>query len=367
MVRTEWFGAVVMQRLEQQPEYVNMQRPDDDSPQPAGPPCGIAIVPGGGGGRRLPRRPACDGTTIGYGATMKIAVTGSTGLIGSALVPALRSDGHTIVRVVRGGGDGDDVVWDPRAATIAQAGLAGIDALVHLAGAGIGDHRWTPEYKKEIEQSRLLGTGLISTAIAKLDVRPKVMISASAIGFYGARGDELLDESSAPGAGFLSKVCLDWEAATAPAAEAGISVATIRTGIVLSRHGGALKKMLPLFKLGLGGRFGNGRQWLSWISIGDEIGAIRHLLSHPTSGPVNLTAPNPVTASQFATTLGKVLHRPSFLPVPSFGPKLLVGSEAAEALLFTGQRVLPKVLLASGYEFAAPEVAGALATLLNTG
>lgn len=301
----------------------------------------------------------------GYGRSMKIAVTGSTGLIGTALLPALRADGHDVVRVVRHDPQPADVVWDPAKGTIDVAALNGVEGVIHLAGAGIGDHRWTDVYKREVLESRTLGTQLIATSIAALDHQPSVLVSASAIGFYGDRGDELLDESSAAGTGFLAEVCQQWEASTAAASAAGIRVATIRTGIVLTPKGGALKKLLPLFRFGLGGRFGSGRQWQSWISIDDEIGAIRYLLTHPVSGAVNLTAPNPVTNKEFSQTLARVLHRPSFLPVPSFGPKLLLGSEAADGLLFDGQRVLPRVLSEAGYDFTQPQLEGALSALLH--
>lgn len=295
---------------------------------------------------------------------MKIAVTGSSGLIGSALIPVLEAGGHSVVRVVRNAGGPSDCRWDPATGTIDAAALDGVDGVVHLAGAGIGDHRWSDDYKREVLESRTKGTTLIASTIAALEHRPTVLVSGSAIGYYGDRGDELLDESSAPGKGFLTEVCEQWEAASKPASDAGIRVATIRTGIVLSKRGGALKKMLPLFRFGLGGRFGSGRQWQSWISIDDEVGAIRHLLTNDVEGPVNLTAPNPVTNKEFSQTLARVLHRPSFLPVPSFGPKLLVGPEAADALLFDGQRVLPAVLEKSGYEFTHPRLEAALQSLL---
>ena len=295
---------------------------------------------------------------------MKIAVTGSSGLIGSALIPVLEAGGHSVVRVVRNAGGPSDCRWDPATGTIDAAALDGVDGVVHLAGAGIGDHRWSDDYKREVLESRTKGTTLIARTIAELEHPPTVLVSGSAIGYYGDRGDELLDESSAPGKGFLTEVCEQWEAASKPASDAGIRVATIRTGIVLSKRGGALKKMLPLFRFGLGGRFGSGRQWQSWISIDDEVGAIRHLLTNDVEGPVNLTAPNPVTNKEFSQTLARVLHRPSFLPVPSFGPKLLVGPEAADALLFDGQRVLPAVLEKSGYEFTHPRLEAALQSLL---
>ncbi len=297
---------------------------------------------------------------------MKVAVTGSSGFIGTALTAALAAAGHDVVRVVRGDGGGPDTVrWDPKAGTIDAAGLAGIDAAVHLAGAGIADHRWTDDYKRELVASRLDGTSVFARTLAGLDPRPAVLVSASGIDYYGDRGDEVLDETSSKGTGFLSDLCAGWEAAADPAREAGIRVVHTRSGIVLSPRGGALKKQLPLFKLGLGGRFGSGRQWQSWIALDDEVGAMLHLLTTDVAGPVNLTAPNPVTNADFTKSLGAVLHRPTLLPVPSFGPKLLVGSELADVLLYESKRVLPRALEASGYSFRYPTLDSALRGLLT--
>ncbi len=296
---------------------------------------------------------------------MDVAVTGSSGLIGTALVEALGAAGHRVVRVVRGAATGDAVSWDPKAGTIDANGLDGVDAVVHLAGAGIGDKRWNDAYKRELVDSRVLGTGLIARTIAGLARPPGVLVSASAVGWYGDRGDEELDETSAPGTGFLADLCQQWEAAADPAREAGIRVAHTRSGVVLSPRGGALKKELPLFKLGLGGRFGTGRQWQSWIALDDEVGALVHLLTADVSGAVNVTAPAPVTNAEMTKTLGTVLHRPTVLPVPSFGPKLLLGPELAAVLLYEGQRVLPRVLAASGYTFAHPTLEGALRSMLG--
>ena len=298
---------------------------------------------------------------------MKVAVTGSTGLIGTALTAALAAAGHDVVRVVRreGGGPGT-VRWDPKAGTIDAAGLAGIDAAVHLAGAGIADHRWTDDYKRVLVASRVDGTGLLARTLAALDPRPAVLVSASGIDYYGDRGDDVVDETAPQGRGFLSDLCAQWEAAADPAREAGIRVAHTRSGIVLSPDGGALKKELPLFKLGLGGRFGSGRQWQSWIAIDDEVGALLHLLTTDVAGPVNLTAPNPVTNAEFTKTLGGVLRRPTVFPVPSFGPKLLVGSELADVLLYESKRVVPRVLEASGYPFRYPTLDSALRALLTS-
>ena len=297
---------------------------------------------------------------------MKVAVTGSSGLIGTALTAALAAAGHDVMRVVRGDGAGSDMVrWDPKAGTIDAAGLAGIDAAVHLAGAGIADHRWTDDYKRELVASRLDGTSLLARTLAGLEPRPAVLVSASGIDYYGDRGDDVLDEAASKGTGFLSDLCAGWEAAADPAREAGIRVAHTRSGIVLSPRGGALKKQLPLFKLGLGGRFGSGRQWQSWIALDDEVGAILHLLTTDVAGPVNLTAPNPVTNAEFTKTLGAVVHRPTLLPVPSFGPKLLVGSELADVLLYESKRGVPRALEASGYTFRYPTLDAALAALLT--
>jgi uncharacterized protein (TIGR01777 family) len=297
---------------------------------------------------------------------MDVLITGSSGLIGSALRPALQAAGHRPLRLVRGATTEPDAIgWDPKAGAIDAASLDGIDAVVNLAGAGIGDHRWTDAYKQEILESRVRTTDLLARTLAGLERKPSVLLSGSAVGYYGDRGDEKLTEQSAPGRDFLAGVCVAWEAATQPAGDAGIRVAHLRTGIVLSANGGALKKQLPLFKLFLGGRFGGGTQWQSWISIRDEVGAILHLLEHEVAGPINLTAPSPVTNGEFAKVLGRVLGRPSVVPVPSFGPKLVLGSELAESLLFSSQRVRPEVLAASGYTFAQPDLEGALRDLLD--
>jgi uncharacterized protein (TIGR01777 family) len=292
---------------------------------------------------------------------MQVLVTGASGLIGTALRERLGREGHEVRRLVRGPARApDQASWDPDRGTIDRAALEGVDGVVHLAGAGIGDHRWTEDYKREIVESRTRSTELLATTLAGLEHKPAVLLSGSAIGYYGDRGDEELDESSGPGDDFLAGVCLAWEAATAPAAAAGIRVAHLRTGIVLAAAGGALKKQLPLFKLGLGGRFGSGRQWQSWVSLDDEVGAIVHLLDHDVAGPVNVVAPNPVRNADFASTLGKVLGRPSVVPVPAFGPRLALGSELADSLLFASQRVRPAVLTASGYTYEHPDLEGAL-------
>jgi hypothetical protein len=297
---------------------------------------------------------------------LDVLVTGSHGLIASALIPRLRADGHRVARLVRGTPEGgDDLRWDPRKGTIDAAGLEGIDAVVHLAGAGIGDKKWTDARKALILDSRTEGTGLLVRTLASLDRTPKVLLSGSAVGIYGDRGDEELTEASAPGTGFTAEVCTAWEAATTPAAEAGIRVAHLRTGIVLAAHGGVLGRMLTPFRLGLGGRMGSGRQYMSWIAIDDEVGAIVHLLTTDVRGPVNLTAPKPVTNAEFTDALGKALHRPTKLPTPMLPLKALYGGELVESLLLEGQRVLPAALERSGYSFARTQLDDALRAVLD--
>ncbi len=298
---------------------------------------------------------------------MRVAVTGSSGLIGSALVTRLEAAGHTVIRVVRRPttpGQGA-ITWDPDAGTIDRAGLEGIEAVIHLAGAGIGDKRWSDERKRVILESRTKGTALLAEALAGLEQKPAVLISGSAIGYYGDRGDEVVTEQSRAGEGFLADICVQWEAAATPAIDAGIRVAFARTGIVLSGAGGALAKMLPLFRFGVGGPFGAGRDWWSWITLADEIDALVFLLDHDIEGPVNLTAPNAVRNKELAKTLGHVLSRPSLLPVPAFGPKLLLGGELAEALLFTSANVKPTVLEAAGYPFGADQLEAGLRSVLD--
>jgi uncharacterized protein (TIGR01777 family) len=316
---------------------------------------------------RAPRPCGGDGTTeqlprvVRTVGAMRIAITGSSGLIGTALRHHLTAGGHETVPVVRAEAGDGEIPWDPDRGRLDAGDLVGIDAVVHLAGANIGGRRWTDDYKRILLDSRVDSTGLLADRrAARGDAGPRTLISGSAIGFYGDRGDELVDESSASGDGFLADICRQWEDATGPAADAGVRVAHIRTGIVLTPKGGALAKMLPLFKLGAGGRFGSGEQWMSWISLTDELRAIEHLLTSTVSGPVNLTAPNPVRNREFADTLGDVLHRPTVLPVPKFGPKLLLGAELADALLFDGQRVRPTVLGHDGFEFSHPDLAAAL-------
>ena len=296
---------------------------------------------------------------------MKIVVSGASGLIGTQLVAKLSSSGHEVVRLVRRSPKPGEIQWNPKSGTLDAAALEGTDAVIHLSGAGIGDKRWTDGYRKEILDSRTATTALLATTMASLSRKPSVFLSGSAIGIYGARNDEQLTEVSTHGTGFLAEVCEQWEAAAKPAVDAGIRTVYLRTGIVLSPKGGALKKLLPLFKLGVGGKFGNGKQWQSWISIDDEIGAIEHLLTANVSGAVNLTAPNPVTNAEFTKVLASVLKRPAIVPVPTFAPKILLGGELADALLFTGQRVIPAALNASGYMFKHTTIESAFRSLLS--
>lgn len=297
---------------------------------------------------------------------MRIAITGSTGLIGSALVSHLRASGHETVSLVRRApASPAEVQWDPSRGVLNPKDLEGVNAVVHLAGAGIGDKRWTESYKNEILESRTKSTELLAQRLTEVDVKPSVFLSGSAIGIYGPRGDEELSENASHGTTFLADVCERWESATGPAQAAGIRTAHLRTGIVLSTQGGALKKQLPLFKLGLGGRFAKGDQWQSWISITDEIRAITHLLTSSLEGPVNLTAPEPVTNGEFTRVLASVVKRPAILPIPSFGPKLLLGGELADALLFTGQRVIPTALMRDGFVFTHSTLESALRDLLS--
>ncbi len=297
---------------------------------------------------------------------MRVAVTGSSGLIGTALRRALDADGHQVIRVVRGAAEQGSIHWDIARREIDVAALEGLDAVVHLAGEGIGERRWTPEQKRKILDSRVQGTALLTEALSSLTDKPPVLVSGSAIGYYGDRGDEQLTETSGPGSGFLTEVATAWEGATAPAAAAGIRVANIRTGIVLDRDGGALARMASIAKVGLLGRLGSGRQWMSWLALVDEVRVIRFLIDTDISGPVNATAPGPVTNAVFTKALGRVLHRPTVVPVPGFGPKLLLGGELATALLLEGQRVLPEVLLEAGFEFRYDDLETALHAIFDS-
>ncbi|UUS30703.1 MULTISPECIES: TIGR01777 family oxidoreductase [Streptomyces] len=293
-------------------------------------------------------------------ARSRVAVTGAGGLIGSALVRSLRADGHEVVRLVRGPARGaDEVAWDPRRRYVDVSGLAGCDAVVHLAGAGVGERRWTEAYKREIRDSRVLGTAAVAEAVASLDEPPKVLVCGSALGYYGDTGARAVDESAPAGDGFLPSVCVEWEAAAAPAEEAGIRVAYARTGLVVAREGGAWGRLFPLFRAGLGGRLGHGRQYWSFIALHDEVAALRHLVDTPgLAGPVNLTAPEPVTNREVTEAMSRVLRRPAFLHVPAPALRIALGDFAADVL--GSQRVLPGRLLGTGFRFAFPTVDAAI-------
>jgi uncharacterized protein (TIGR01777 family) len=298
---------------------------------------------------------------------MDVAITGASGLIGSALATALANAGHRVSRMVRKepAAGAPDIFWDPAKAYVDNTKLEGKDAVVHLAGESIAE-RWTPEKKRLIHQSRIRGTQLIAEAVRQLAKPPQVLVSASAIGWYGDRGNEVLREESAPGTGFLADVARDWEAATEPAMRAGIRVAHIRTGIVLSKKGGALAKMLPPFRAGVGGKLGSGRQYMSWIALDDHVAAILHILQTVSlKGPVNLTAPDPVTNSEFTKMLGKVLRRPTIFPVPAVAVRMMFG-EMGQALLLSSQRVEPAQLNGSGFTFRYPALEAALRHALSS-
>jgi len=293
-----------------------------------------------------------------------ILVSGASGPIGSALLPSLKTLGYHITRLVRGGSSGkDQIAWDP-AKPISPDAVSGFDAVIHLAGESIVG-RWTDAKKKAIRDSRKVATQNLAQALAQAKVKPQVFVSSSAIGYYGNRGDEKLNEGSAPGVGFLPEVCREWEAATQLAVDAGIRTLQIRTGVVLSPTGGALGKMLTPFKLGVGGRIGSGQQWMSWIDVQDMVGGIHHILkSDQLRGPVNMVAPNPVTNAEFTKTLASVLSRPAIFPIPAFAIKLLFG-EMGETVLLGSQRVEPSQLLASGYSFHFSDLRTSLENLLR--
>jgi uncharacterized protein (TIGR01777 family) len=298
---------------------------------------------------------------------MRVVVSGSTGLIGSALLPRLREAGHDVVRLVRRAPTAaDEVRWDPAAGTLDATELGRVDGIVHLAGEGIGEKRWSPEQKQRILDSRVQGTRLLAQTAAALEPKPAVFVCGSAIGFYGLRGDEVLTEESSSGSGFLADVVQEWEAAAQPAQDAGIRTVLLRTGIVLTRKGGAFGKLLPFLKAGIGGKLGRGDQWWSWISVEDEVGLILHsLTTDALAGPVNATAPEPVTNAELVKVAGKVLGRPTFLPVPKFALSIAMGGEMTEEVILAGQRVLPKAAEASGYVFRHRDVESALRAMLD--
>ncbi|MHB8941287.1 MAG: TIGR01777 family oxidoreductase [Desulfobacteria bacterium] len=301
---------------------------------------------------------------------MRVAITGSTGLVGSAVVPVLAESGYDVVRLLRRApAPGEKAIrWDPERGVIDAAELEGLDAVIHLAGENVGSGRWTAARKAAIRDSRVNGTRFLCDALAGLARTPKTLVCASAIGYYGDRGEEVLTEESPPGAGFLPGVCREWEAASAAAARKGIRVVAMRIGMVLSPKGGALPRMLPLFRAGLGGVIGNGRQYVSWVALDDLVGIVLHALRcEDLRGPVNAVAPRPVTNREFTEALGKALSRPTPLPVPAFALRLAVGGEMADALLLASAWVVPKRLLDTGYAFRFPELPAALFLLLAKG
>ncbi|MFS8202866.1 TIGR01777 family oxidoreductase [Streptomyces sp. CWNU-52B] len=294
----------------------------------------------------------------------RIVVAGASGLIGTALVRSLTADGHEVLRLVRRTPRADDEVqWDPERQTLDAVGLSGCDAVVNLAGAGIADRRWSDAYKRTIRDSRVLGTATLAEAVASLDRPPRVFLNGSAVGFYGDTGERAVDESAPPGDGFLPSVCVEWEEAAAPAQEAGVRTVFARTGLVVAPKGGAWGRLFPLFKAGLGGRMGDGRQYWSYIALHDHVAALRHLLdSESLSGPFNLTAPHPLTNSEITAAMGRVLHRPTLFTVPAPVLKGVLGEMAQEVL--GSQRVLPTRLLESGFAFAFPGIEEAVRAAL---
>jgi len=290
----------------------------------------------------------------------RIAISGASGLIGSALVGYLKSQGHTVQRLVRRPAlSSEEITWDPIAGTVDMEALAGVDAVIHLAGAGVSDKRWTKKYKSEILNSRLLGTTTIAKAVAI--VKPQVFISASAIGWYGESGNRAVIESDRVGDDFLAAVCHEWEAAADLAGD--VRTVKLRTGLVLDPTGGALGKMLPIFRFGLGGKLSNGKQWWSWITLHDQIRAIAFLLENKISGPVNLTSPNPVTNSEFTAGLARAMHRPALFPVPALALKIVLGGFSSEVL--GSKKVMPQVLTEAGFTFDYPHISSALEKLVD--
>jgi uncharacterized protein (TIGR01777 family) len=296
---------------------------------------------------------------------MKILISGSHGLVGTALIKSLEAEGHEIFRLVRYAPHSKaEIEWSPDRYSIALARIEGFDAVVSLAGESIAEGRWTEDKKRRIRESRVKGTKLLGDALANLTNRPATFICASAIGYYGNRGDEILTETSAPGKDFLADVCVEWEKATALATEKGIRVVNTRFGVILAKEGGALKKMLPPFRLGLGGRIGSGKQWMSWIALDDVVGALKFaLVQDSLQGPVNYVAPNPVTNAEFTKALGKALSRPTLFPIPAFGVRMVFG-EMADALLLASQRVESSKLRDGGYGFLYSELGEALQKVL---
>lgn len=304
---------------------------------------------------------------------MRIAIAGSTGLIGSHLVDALTARGDEVVRLVRPSTDATGIAWDPSTGTIDTAALEGFDVVVNLAGRSIGERRWSDREKRLLWESRVDATRLLATSLAGLHSKPALLVNASAVGYYGDRGDDVLTEQDAPGGGFLADLTVAWEAATEPASEAGIPVALLRTGIVLSAEGGAIGRLLAPFgpkwlspyRWGMGGVVGRGRQWWSWISLEDEVRAILHVIDERLAGPINLTTPEAATHRRFIKTLGTALRRPTFLPIPPFVVKVLLGSELARALVLEGQRAVPRRLVESGFDFTTTDLESGLVEALS--
>lgn len=298
---------------------------------------------------------------------MNIAITGASGLIGSALARHLETEKHTVLRLRRGPKDGPGADWDPAAGWVRDGVFDGVDAVVHLAGEDIGAGRWSASRRQELRASRIASTRLLIDHFAARQQRPATFVCASAIGFYGDRGDEPLTEEAPPGEGFLAGLVYDWEAEAARAADLGIRTVMLRFGLVLAKDGGVLARMLPPFKFGVGGRLGHGRQWMSWVSLEDAVRAIDHLLSSALSGPVNVTSPHPVTNREFTRALARTVRRPAVFPVPAFALRILFGAQRAQELFLFSQRVLPDRLLASGFAFTDPELEPALRRILRPG
>lgn len=295
---------------------------------------------------------------------MRVLTAGASGLVGSALVPKLKAEVAEVIRLVRSAAGPGEIEWHPDRGTIDAAALDGVDAIINLAGDGIANGRWTEEKKRRILDSRVNGTRLLSEAMAKLSRKPATFINASAIGFYGSR-DELVDEESSPGEGFLARVCREWEAAAAPAEQAGIRVVKLRLGVILTKQGGIIGSMLMPFKLGLGGKVGAGKQVMSWVAMDDVVSAISFILSHQTlRGPINVVAPRPVTNEEFTKTLGRVLSRPTFMAMPAFAARLAFG-EMADEMMLSSTRVAGKVLSEAGFRFQYPDLEGAVREMLG--
>ena len=290
----------------------------------------------------------------------RIAITGASGLIGSALVGHLKSEGHTVQRLVRRATIApDEIQWDPKTGYVDIEALRGVDAVIHLAGVGVGDKRWTKRYKSEILNSRLLGTTAIANAVA--EVKPQVFISASAIGWYGDSGNRAVVESDSVGNDFLAAVCREWEGAADLAGD--VRTVKLRTGLVLDPTGGALGRMLPLFRFGLGGKLGSGKQWWSWITLHDVVRAIIFALEHPIAGPVNLTTPNPVTNQEFTAALARAMNRPALFPAPAIALKIALGGFASEVL--GSKKVMPNALSDAGFVWDYPHITNALTALID--